>query len=109
MFLSQAVESRRFSYVSAAFFPGVATARHSGFSKKSVFLLSRKLPLEEHRLVKQFVWDIKKTESLIRLSRSGSKAARLPTTIWKRSGCPPHARGRWMREAARSPGRATDQ
>ena len=65
----------------------------------SVFLLSTKLTLGEDRLVKQIVWDIKKTESVIRLSRSGSTASNPPEMIRRPFACRRRERGRWTKPA----------
>src|SRR5665647_1281786 len=93
--LSQAALSRRFLYDARSIPPPAATKSLAAADEISVFLLSKKLTLDEDRLVKQIVWDIKKTESVIRLSRSGSKASHLPKVIRRRFDCRPRARGRW--------------
>src|SRR5882757_4676550 len=70
-------------------------------AKNPVVLLSKKLTLKEDRPVKQLVCHSKKTESAIRISRSGSKAARPSTTISKSCDYPRRAHGRWMRPGPR--------
>src|SRR6266480_1507073 len=69
--------------------------------KITVVLRGAKLTLNERRLDKQMICHSKKTESAIRISRSGSKAARLWTTILKLPGCPLRAHGRWKKQELR--------
>src|SRR5712691_610842 len=67
----------------------------------TVVLLGKKLTLAEVRFVKQIVCHTKKTESAIRISRSGSKAVRLRKTLLKLPGCRLRAHWRWMKPALR--------
>src|SRR5260370_12410927 len=73
----------------------------------TVVLLGKKLTLVEVRNVKQIECHTKKTESAIRISRSGSKAVRLRKTLLKLRGCQlrPHCRS--MTPDLRFPVRST--
>src|ERR1700694_726888 len=68
-----------------------------GSAEITVVLPSKKLTLKEDRLAKQIICHSKKTESPIRILRSGSETAPLSTTLSKLSGCPLRANGRWMK------------
>src|ERR1700704_705242 len=61
-------------------------------AENTVVLLSKKLTLKEDSPVKQIICHSRKTESAIRISRSGSKTARPSMTILKLSGCSRRAR-----------------
>src|ERR1700682_5973984 len=67
----------------------------------TVVLLGKKLTLVEARNVKQIICHTKKTESAIRISRSGSKAVRLRKTLLKLRGRQLHGHWRWMKPGLR--------